>query len=54
MPKSNVIDMEKLTKKIGEAIKKEKNKIIDDFCDKHNVSDKKRKEFKKVNPIKIY
>jgi hypothetical protein len=42
------------TRQLGEVMRKNKNKIVDDFCDEHNIDDEKRKQFKKVVPIRIY
>jgi len=42
------------SKTVGKAIRADINKTVDDYCDKHNISDEKRREFKRVNPIKIY
>lgn len=42
------------TRQLGEVMRENKDEIIDNFCDEHNISDEKRREFKKVNPIRIY
>ena len=39
---------------IAKAFTIMKNKDVDDYCDKNNVSDEMRREFKKVNKIKVY
>jgi len=39
---------------LGKRIRADINKTVDDFCDEHNISDEKRKQFKKIVPIKIY
>ena len=38
-------------KAIGETMRKEKDRIVDEVCDRGKVSDKKRRMLKRVVPI---
>lgn len=50
-PQKSPLDPLDFASKMGHAARIKKDKIVDDFCDEHGVSDELRAEFKKVSPI---
>lgn len=40
-------------KALGEVMREEKNRVVDEVCDKYGTSDEKRRGLKRVAPITV-